>query len=392
MSLKDCDSEDATIIKPRSDRRSYRRVVLPNDLQVLLISDPETDKGAGSMDVHAGSFSDPKEFPGLAHILEHMLFFSNEKYPEEGSFRRFIIEHGGSENAYTDAEHTNYHFEVCADHFVEALARFAEFFISPLFATDATSREIKAVDSENSKNLKSDSWRWCQLEKHLTSKDHPYNRFGCGNLETLEVRPKASGIDIRAEVLKFYETYYSSNLMCLAVYGKETLDELQILVEDKLSAVKNSKKNAMYFPGQPCSSEHLQILVKSVPIMEGHALKLIWPITPGLQNYRKASSRYLSHLIDHRAHGSLVALLKKLGWANNLWAWERSVTIQDAAFFNVQVQLTDVGQIHMQEIVDFIFQYLKILRNEGIAEWIFEEIQALSNMKFHFRGKISPDD
>lgn len=32
------------IVKPRTDQREYRRIVLQNSLQVLLISDPETDK------------------------------------------------------------------------------------------------------------------------------------------------------------------------------------------------------------------------------------------------------------------------------------------------------------------------------------------------------------
>ena len=32
------------ITKPRNDKREYRRVVLPNALECLLISDPDTDK------------------------------------------------------------------------------------------------------------------------------------------------------------------------------------------------------------------------------------------------------------------------------------------------------------------------------------------------------------
>jgi insulysin len=32
------------ITKPRNDKRGYRRVVLPNALECLLISDPDTDK------------------------------------------------------------------------------------------------------------------------------------------------------------------------------------------------------------------------------------------------------------------------------------------------------------------------------------------------------------
>ncbi|KAL3678033.1 hypothetical protein R1sor_020989 [Riccia sorocarpa] len=380
---------DSPILKPRSDKRSYRRILLGNDLQILLVSDPETDKAAGSMDVHVGSFSDPEELPGLAHFLEHMLFFSSEKYPEEDSFFKFLVEHGGSSNAYTTPEHTNFHFEVGADYLEEALDRFAQFFICPLFAADATSREIKAVDSENSKNLTTDVWRMNQLARHLSSKDHPFHKFGTGNLETLEIKPKAEGIDTRAELLKFYEALYSSNLMCFAVYGRESLDVLQKLAEGKLMQVKNSMKEVQRFSGQPCSAEHLQILVKAVPVKDGHSLTMMWPVKPELHNYREAPSHYIGHLIGHEADGSLFALLKQLGWASSLSAGEMESN-RDSAFFSVDIELTDVGQEHMEEVVGFTFQYLSILRKEGVAKWIFEELKSVCDMKFHFQDKMAP--
>lgn len=40
-----------SIIKPACDKLSYRSVLLPNKLKVLLISDPETDKAAAALDV-----------------------------------------------------------------------------------------------------------------------------------------------------------------------------------------------------------------------------------------------------------------------------------------------------------------------------------------------------
>lgn len=36
--------EPVEIFKARSDKREYKRIVLQNSLEVLLISDPETDK------------------------------------------------------------------------------------------------------------------------------------------------------------------------------------------------------------------------------------------------------------------------------------------------------------------------------------------------------------
>ena len=55
--------------KSELDRREYRWLALRNKLEVLLISDAETDKAAAAMDVGVGHASDPAELPGLAHAL-----------------------------------------------------------------------------------------------------------------------------------------------------------------------------------------------------------------------------------------------------------------------------------------------------------------------------------
>jgi insulysin len=65
--------------RPALDDRSYRVVRLPNQLEVLLIHDADTDKASAALDVNAGSFSDTDDMPGLAHAVEHMLFMGTEK-------------------------------------------------------------------------------------------------------------------------------------------------------------------------------------------------------------------------------------------------------------------------------------------------------------------------
>lgn len=42
------------IPKSSKDDRLYRGLLLHNDMKVLLISDPTTEKGAAAMDVHIG--------------------------------------------------------------------------------------------------------------------------------------------------------------------------------------------------------------------------------------------------------------------------------------------------------------------------------------------------
>ena len=90
--------------KSPNDNREYRYLVLDNQLRVLLVSDPDTDKAAASLTVLRGSYHEPPEHPGLAHFLEHMLFIGTAKYPEIDGYQQFIATHGGSSNAYTAAE------------------------------------------------------------------------------------------------------------------------------------------------------------------------------------------------------------------------------------------------------------------------------------------------
>ena len=141
--------------KSEQDERKYDARVLLNGMSVLLISDPTTDKASAAMDVKVGHLSDPEEVPGLAHFLEHMLFLGTEKYPDENEYNSYLNKNGGSSNAYTDTESTNYYFDITADEISGALDRFSQFFIAPLFTPSATDRELNAVDSEHNKNLQS---------------------------------------------------------------------------------------------------------------------------------------------------------------------------------------------------------------------------------------------
>lgn len=44
--------------------------------------------------------------------------------------------------------------------------------------------------------------------------------FLSGNKSTLETIPKSKGMNLRDELLKFHDKWYSSNIMALAILGK----------------------------------------------------------------------------------------------------------------------------------------------------------------------------
>ena len=141
------------IKKPKFDTRTFKGGQLDNGVKFSIVNDIHLTKSFVSVCLNVGSFSDPKEYNGLAHFLEHMLFMGSKKYPDENYYSTRLNELGGSSNAYTDVMETVYYFNVYDNGLEEIFDIFSRFFIDPLFKSDSINREINAIDSEHKKIL-----------------------------------------------------------------------------------------------------------------------------------------------------------------------------------------------------------------------------------------------
>jgi insulysin len=72
-------ADEAQPETPTGDDRLYHHLKLPNGMEVLLVSDPNTDDASVSMDVRVGWYSDSKEIPGRAHLVEHLVLYPLNK-------------------------------------------------------------------------------------------------------------------------------------------------------------------------------------------------------------------------------------------------------------------------------------------------------------------------
>lgn len=377
------------IIQSESDKNLYRGLELSNGMKVLLISDPTTDKSAAALNVQVGYMSDPWDLPGLAHFCEHMLFLGTEKYPTENEYHKYLCQHAGSSNAFTASDHTCYFFDVAPENLEPVLDRFAAFFVCPLFNEDATDREVNAIHSEHVKNIQNDSWRLKQLEMSTADPQHDFCKFGTGNLTTLDTIPKSKGVMVRDQLLKFHQLLYSSNIMSLVVLGKESLDELARMVVPLFSAVPNKGVVRPTWPQHPYGPEQLGLQAHVVPVKDNRFLYITFP-TPDLRKFYKAGpGDYVAHLIGHEGPGSLLSELKSRGWVNSLVGGEKDGA-RGFSFTIVNVDLTEEGLDHTDDIVHLVFQYLNMLRAEGPQRWIFQELQELWRMAFRFKGKDTP--
>ncbi|KAJ3413871.1 Insulinase (Peptidase M16) [Chytridiales sp. JEL 0842] len=382
------------IAKPDIDDRTYEFITLSNQLDVLIVSDPKTDRSSASLDVHVGHLSDPEEALGLAHFLEHLLFLGTEKYPQENDYSKFLSDvGGGSSNAYTGVENTNYYFEVSSDKeaFEGALDRFAQFFIAPLFDESCTERELKAVDSEHKGNIQDDDWRLQYLGQLLSNPSHPYRKFGTGNVDTLKHTPEAKGIDIRRMLLDFHEKYYSANIMKLVVLGKEPMEVLTRWVIEKFSAIKNKGIAVPSYAGHPLSESELGKVIRVKPIKDIQRLTLEFPWPDVTSLYRTGPEQYIAHLLGHESEGSIMALLRERGWSTDLSAY-RQHGGRNFDYFKMDIELSEEGLKHWEDVVELVFLYVKVLVEKGVQDWVYNECKVMSQLSFRYQEKFDASD
>ncbi|KAI8472962.1 MAG: Metalloenzyme, LuxS/M16 peptidase-like protein [Monoraphidium minutum] len=348
-------------------------------------------KAAAAMAVGVGSFSDPPRLQGLSHYLEHMLFMGSEAFPDENEYDAFLTKHGGSSNAYTELEYTNYHFEVAPPHLRGALERFAQFFVAPLCKQSAMEREVCAVDSEFSGVRQDDHSRLCQLMCHTSKPGHVYSKFSWGNKKSLWDEPREAGLDVRSELLEYYGRQYGAERMCLAVLGGEPLDTLETWARDLFAGVKGGHCGpAPTFEGEGAPFEGGRMHIAPA-VKEHHEVTVTFALPPLRRYYTTKPDHYISHLVGHEGPGSLLSALKSRGWVTDLCAG-----VEDDGYgansccylFSVAMTLTEAGLNAGPGMglapVGLLFQYLRLLQQAGPQEWVWRELKAISDFKFRF--------
>jgi secreted Zn-dependent insulinase-like peptidase len=377
------------VIKSANDQRQYRHIQLDNQLDVLLISDPSTDKAAASLDVYIGSYQNEADREGLAHFLEHMLFLGTKSYPNPGDYQTFISEHGGSHNAGTGLENTTYFFDIDASYLEQALDRFAPFFSSPNFDAKYVDRERNAVESEYRLKIKDDGRRqWDVLQEQLDP-NHPMAKFTVGNLQTLANRKGAEGRPVREDLIDFYNQYYSANLMKLVVLGKENLDQLEAMIKPRFAPINNNNTQIATHTDRFIQAERLPLTISMAPLKDVRELSLSFQLPKMVPHWQQKPASYIAGLVGHEGEGSLLQLLKNKGWAEGLSAGS-GLEDRSSSLFSIDIALTPLGLEYQDDIIEMVFAWIDLIREQGIQNWRYKERSRMADIAFKFQEKQNP--
>jgi len=375
------DSDSIEVTKSPNDQRSYRAITLDNQLDIILVSDPETEKSAASLSVGVGLLSDPMTQQGMAHYLEHMLFMGTEKYPDTKEYGEFMTNNGGGSNAYTWMDITNYMFNVKNQAFDEGLDRFSDFFKTPKLYPEYTEKEKKAVNAEWSMRRELDFFGQFKLKRALMGK-HPANRFLIGNLETLSDK---EGSKLHTETVTFYNQFYSSNIMKLALLSNSSLDDMEKLARKHFSSIKN--KNIP----KPIVTEAMPAFgskrIYYVPNNDVKQIRLDFTIKNNMDKFHLKPNSYVNYLLSSEMPGTPAFLLKESGLISSLSGSSTQNMYGNYGNLQVSISLTEEGLKQREYIVATVMQYIDIIRAKGVDKKYFKEIQTSLDNQFRFLEK-----
>ena len=383
--LSDSLPTDTRVIQSPNDTRAYRAITLENGIEVLLVSDPAVEKSAAALSVGVGLMFDPMAYQGMAHFLEHMLFMGTEAYPDIDGYMTYINENGGSRNAYTWLDITNYMFEIKSSAYEGALDRFSHFFKTPLLDPEYIEKEKSAVNAEWSMRREMDYFGMFKLGRSFMG-DHPANRFLIGNLESLADKEESTLHDATVE---FYKRYYGADIMKVAMVSDQDLDKMQLLATRYFGdiPVKGIEKPTVTTPLD--FTKAAGKLVRYVPLEDQRILQLDFFIDANMQQFRVKPNRYLSYILGSEMPDTPASKLKELGWASSLMATASPNGLGNYGTFSIQVDLTEAGMDHREEITHMILGYLEMLRAEGIDDRYAEEFSTSLDNQFRFLEKIN---
>jgi predicted Zn-dependent peptidase len=193
----------------------HQRYRLENGLDVILHHDDRLPRVVVNVLYRVGSRNDPPGRTGIAHLFEHLMFMGTRRVPE-GQLDLLMEELGGSNNAFTSEDVTDYY-----DHAPERGLELLLEVEADRMATLARALTRKKLDlqrevvlNERREHYENSPYGavWIALPSLLYPKGHPYSWPVIGASEDLRA---VTVEDVRA----LFARFYSPRNACLTVAG-----------------------------------------------------------------------------------------------------------------------------------------------------------------------------
>jgi predicted Zn-dependent peptidase len=188
---------------------------LANGLRVFAVQDPTVPAAAVNIWYRVGSRDEVAGRTGLAHLFEHLMFQGSEHVPA-GDHAGLLLDCGGTFNATTSFERTNYFETVPTGALRLALWLEADRMATLPQALTQTNLDNQRDVVRNERRERYDNVPYGtaveRLVTHLFGPDHPYGHLPIGSMDDLAAAS-------REDVIAFFHRQYAPGNAVLTAVG-----------------------------------------------------------------------------------------------------------------------------------------------------------------------------
>lgn len=201
---------------------NFERYKLANGLTVILHQDPSSSLVAVNVLFKVGSKYEDPEHTGFAHLFEHMMFTGSENVPD---FDKPIQQAGGENNAFTNADITNYYTILPADNLETALFIEADRMRRLKLNQSKLDIQKKVVIEEFYETCLNQPYGdvWHHISE-ISYQKHAYK------WPTIGLVPEHISKINLSEAKSFYENYYQASNAILVLSGNINVSKSKVLI------------------------------------------------------------------------------------------------------------------------------------------------------------------
>jgi coenzyme PQQ biosynthesis probable peptidase PqqF len=302
---------------------------LANGLRIALIQDPSASRAAALLQLSAGSHQAPEQWPGLAHLLEHVLFAGSENYRDENRLMAWGPANGARLNATTLAHHTAWFFDIASTRFDAGLRRLVDMLARPLLSLESIAQEATVIDAEF-QMLTRHSDSLCEVAmSQAVAAPHRLHDFHVGNRSAFGEDTGA----LQQALRDYHQRFFRAPNLQLWLLGPQSLDALGELAEQVAAAFTaladgdNGRSGlaqppAARFQGGNLPQQPEPLSPLTLTAARHYALRLPSAHRLQLSVVIPAADRQMlalfSHLLTDKAQHSLLATLRDLNLCDDI--------------------------------------------------------------------------
>lgn len=204
---------------------NYERTTLHNGLRLLIAPMPGMRSASISFLFTVGSRYEQSSLAGVSHFIEHMLFKGTRDYPTARLLSEAIEGVGGTFNASTGKELTNYTARVPGEYLPTVMRVMADMIRHPLFDAKEIEKERNVIIEELSAT-RDDPQEWSNLLiDEVMWPNLPLGRDDAGSIETVAHLS-------RQDMLAYFTTHYRPHALVISVAGNVDSRQIMQLTQD----------------------------------------------------------------------------------------------------------------------------------------------------------------